>query len=304
MMAGNTTSVPVPGGDPAEISPERKAAAYDWSALASIRRSELIAKPAVDHLTAAHRSEESRRWAQMGLAEHASIASFARFTLELLGAGAPSALVSATSAAISDEIVHARACFALARHYGGAAESELPEPTAFPLPESLGLSNDLLHMALSTFTEGCVEETLSAAQLALQAEQKDTPAEIKQMLLSIASDEARHAALAWATVGWALSSSSSSPPLPSLARTAFAADLDRIPNEIADSADVSDLTDSKMRRLVADQVLRGWSDSILNGGGLFHPSASHTSGLSPLTSHLLHLIADEYHLLIKQLPSS
>ena len=49
--------------------------------------------------------------------EHASIAAFARFSLELLAFGAPPDLVEQAQAAMADETRHAKLCFALAGAY-------------------------------------------------------------------------------------------------------------------------------------------------------------------------------------------
>lgn len=59
-------------------------------------------------------------WTRDALYEHASVASFARFVLQLLAVGAPPALVLAGQAAIGDEVRHAQQCFALASAYAGA----------------------------------------------------------------------------------------------------------------------------------------------------------------------------------------
>jgi hypothetical protein len=95
-------------------------------------------------------------WSSDARMEHASIASFARATLELLAVGAPPALVSATQAASLDEVEHARLCFALASRYSG---KELgPGPLAVVGPRSA----DLVRLACDVFVEGCVGETIAA----------------------------------------------------------------------------------------------------------------------------------------------
>lgn len=50
-------------------------------------------------------------WSADALAEHTSIASFARFTLQLLALDAPSDLLSRSQQAGKDEMEHARLCF-------------------------------------------------------------------------------------------------------------------------------------------------------------------------------------------------
>ena len=51
--------------------------------------------------------------------------------------------------------------------------------------------------------EGCVGETVAAALAAEQAE-RASDAAVRQLLAGIASDESRHAELAWRTVAWAI----------------------------------------------------------------------------------------------------
>ena len=58
-------------------------------------------------------------WLRAALLEHASIASFARFSLELLRYGAPPELVVGAHRAALDEVAHARLAFALASSWSG-----------------------------------------------------------------------------------------------------------------------------------------------------------------------------------------
>ncbi len=58
--------------------------------------------------TAEEREALADRWTRDATYEHASIASFARVTLDLLALGAPAALVSGAQRAGLDEVEHAR----------------------------------------------------------------------------------------------------------------------------------------------------------------------------------------------------
>jgi hypothetical protein len=60
-----------------------------------------------------------------------------------------------------------------------------------------------VELARNTFLEGCVGETI-AALAAERAATRATDPQTKQILTTIAQDEARHAALAWRTVRWAI----------------------------------------------------------------------------------------------------
>jgi hypothetical protein len=136
-------------------------------------------------------------WLMDARAEHASIASFARATLELLAVGAPPALVSATQRASLDEVEHARVCFALASRYAGRTLGPGPLPAVGPR------AADLRRLACDVFVEGCVGETL-AALAAARALRRCEDVEVRGALAKIADDEAQHAALAWATLAWAV----------------------------------------------------------------------------------------------------
>lgn len=135
-------------------------------------------------------------WIEVGRAEHASVASFARATLELMAVGAPAELVEAHQRASLDEIAHARVAFALA-----AAHGAVVTPGALDVPGPRAPS--LARLACDVFVEGCVNETASALATARAARSAIDP-EVRAMLERIADDEAGHAALAWRTVRWAL----------------------------------------------------------------------------------------------------
>lgn len=128
--------------------------------------------------------------------EHASVAAFARATLELLAVGAPPELVAASQQASLDEIRHARVCLGLAARLDGA-------PVEFgALPALAPRSGGLVALACATFLEGCVGETI-AALAARRAARRCADETVQAALEAIADDETRHAELAWATVAWA-----------------------------------------------------------------------------------------------------
>jgi hypothetical protein len=131
--------------------------------------------------------------------EHASVASFARFSLELLAVGAPASLVAEAHEAALDEVRHARACFALASAYAGAPIG----PAHLPIGTAMAVSSDLSDVVERTVEEGCVGETIAAAVAMEQAHAASDP-DVREVLSRIAEDEARHAELAWRTVAWAI----------------------------------------------------------------------------------------------------
>jgi len=136
-------------------------------------------------------------WLEDALREHASIAAFARAGIELLAVGAPPELLEACQHATLDEIDHARRCFALATAYAGRPLGPGPLPALAPR------GRDLAGLALDTFVEGCVGETI-AALVAERAGEACRDHAVRATLRVIADDEARHAALAWRTIAWAL----------------------------------------------------------------------------------------------------
>jgi hypothetical protein len=140
----------------------------------------------------------ARVWLDDALAEHASIASFARFSLQLLALGAPADLVAACQRAAADEVEHARLCFGLARRHGGRDVG--PGPLAI---EGALVAPSLGEAARMAFREGCVGETL-AALAALEQLRGASDPEARACLARIAQDEVAHAELAWRFVAWAL----------------------------------------------------------------------------------------------------
>jgi hypothetical protein len=146
----------------------------------------------------------AEQWRENGRTEHASVASFARLTLDLLALGAPPALVSAANQDALDEIRHAEACFALAYALDGKFESPGPFPEAqraHTLPR--GRSFALATLAVTSLVDGALHEGVSARIIAKLARRSDNPS-IAGVLRGIAADEGRHAAHGWDVVEWCL----------------------------------------------------------------------------------------------------
>jgi hypothetical protein len=137
-------------------------------------------------------------WVAVARMEHASIAAFARFALQLLAVGAPPDLVAAAQSAMADETKHAQLAFALARSY---ADREVG-PGALAIEACLD-GTDLACLVATVFVEGCIGETVAAVEAREALEHAGDPA-VRAILETIAEDETRHAALAWTTVAWAI----------------------------------------------------------------------------------------------------
>jgi photosystem II stability/assembly factor-like uncharacterized protein len=142
-------------------------------------------------------------WARDGQFEHASVASFARFVSELMHFGAPPELILASRMAIADELDHARRCFALASRYAG--NSIGPGPLPLPRAGARAGERELVEFAMAVFEEGCINESVAAAEAAIAAAEC-SDAQVRETLERIAADEREHAALAWKTLRWLLDS--------------------------------------------------------------------------------------------------
>lgn len=139
-----------------------------------------------------------RAWLRAALDEHASVASFARFVLELMALGAPPDLVLAATQAQADEARHAQGAFALA----AAAFGRPVEPGPIDL-SGVTVRTDPLEIALGLVHEACVNETVAAALAGLAAERATDPA-ARAHLEGVAADEAAHAELGWRSLRWLL----------------------------------------------------------------------------------------------------
>ncbi len=191
-----TWVIPCPGGRPLRDENGETLVAYpthrdDWSGGEAIDHA--VAEAA--KCPADQRDALVDRWTRDASFEHASIASFARVTLDMLALGAPAALVAGAQMAALDEVEHARIAFALASAYAGHAIGPGPLPISRSRPATLrALVSDAI-------VEGCINE--AAAALALREEATAASPAMRALLDRIAEDEERHAALSYATVAWA-----------------------------------------------------------------------------------------------------
>jgi len=173
----------------ARVAPVTRSAAW--------RGSERL-KPCVEHLTDSERASLAAHWTKLGQLEHASIAAFARFQLQLLALGAPPDLVEGCTRALADETAHTKLCFELASAYAGRAVGPGPLDIEGSLtPTSLGDVVDLV------IAEGCFGET-GAALEALEAADGASDPVIVAAYAQIAADEQRHAELGFRFVRWAI----------------------------------------------------------------------------------------------------
>jgi len=154
--------------------------------------------PNTSGLTPVQRAQLAAHWARLGQMEHASIAAFARFNLQLLSLGAPSELVDACNRALADETAHARSCFSLASAYGDLAVG----PARLDIDRCIEATS-LAEVAKLVLREGCLGETVASLEALAAADAASDPT-VKQALSRIASDELNHARLAFEFLRWAL----------------------------------------------------------------------------------------------------
>ncbi len=179
----------------------------DWYSGDAVR-----AAPA-DGACAASSASIAAGWAEQALMEHASVAAFARFALQLLQLGAPAELVERAAAAMQDEIRHARACFDLARRH--SLEDVGPGPLAI---DGALERMDAETVVLDALHEGCIGETVAALEAAEALQHCEDPA-ARAVLQRISVEEGQHAELAWRFVAWMLETR---PELVEPVRDAFA----------------------------------------------------------------------------------
>ena len=158
-------------------------------------------RPDLTGLDASTRRLLAEHWTEAALMEHASIASFARFCLQLMQLGAPPHLLAETTRAMDDETDHARRCFALASAYHG---TPLGPSTLEPADGSVATSEAII---ASLVEEACVNETLAAIEAEHAARLATDPA-VADTLRRIAADELRHATLGWRALRWMLADAS------------------------------------------------------------------------------------------------
>lgn len=156
--------------------------------------------PELDGLDINLRQSLAHAWSEIAAFEHASIASFARFSLQLLSLSAPPELLALAQAAAADEIEHARIAYGLASHFAGRDIG----PSSLDL-SGMTVQSDRLAVLTALIEEACVGETLGAAEaLALAGLVRD-PA-LRAVHGRIAEDEGRHAELAWKSLRFLLAS--------------------------------------------------------------------------------------------------
>jgi hypothetical protein len=174
-----------------------------WSAPSS---SALETTPTDSKISTDSRSNLGEEWKRRAVGEHASIASFAAFTIALMANQAPPDLIQDSLTAAMNELRHAQVSFEMASLLTGTTI----EPGSLP-PSQLEFGNNLTTLALGVAREGCIDETLSALALAAALVDDTKLGDNKLLKLlrdatsQIAKEEGHHAILAWRTIHWVCS---------------------------------------------------------------------------------------------------
>ena len=213
-------------------------------------------------ISKADRAQLLSYWTETAQFEHASVASFARFSMQLMAIGAPAGLVAEATRAQADEIRHARIALGIA---SALADHELGLGQ-LPIDGALDDAGDVRSILVDTIREACVNETVSAAQCQAAGEAAKDPF-IKRALLDIAEDEQRHATLAWKTVRWILETH---PELRDIAADSFAEAMSRPwakaahrGSELSDWGVLSGVSEQAVARRVIRQVVRPCAEALL-----------------------------------------
>ncbi len=147
--------------------------------------------------------EVAEAWRKNGLTEHASVAAFARLSIELLELGAPPRLVDAAHADALDESRHTDLCFELARELDGRDV----RPGAFPTGAARATRGPrtirLCRLAVESLIDGAINEGVSARVVA-ELSKAVTDPKIAEVLRAIARDEGRHAVHGFEVLAWCI----------------------------------------------------------------------------------------------------
>jgi hypothetical protein len=131
-------------------------------------------------------------FAAMAHLESASVHAFRDLERWLAALGAPAHLVRAAHRAAADERRHARVATRLARRFGGVPVRPRVRRARQP---------SLVELLEDDAAEGCIGETFGALVVTWQAEHACDP-KVARAMRAVATDETRHAALAWEIMRW------------------------------------------------------------------------------------------------------
>ena len=156
----------------------------------------------VNAAESARRAFAAATWLDRARLEWASVPAFLELVEQLAVCGAPPDLIARSRAAAADELRHTISCGELAATLGDLHLVALDPPCTTPPRAPLRGTAGLVRLAVESFVDGCLGEGAAADQAASEAAAASS-AEVAAAQRAIATDEARHAALAWDIVTWA-----------------------------------------------------------------------------------------------------
>ncbi len=229
----------------------------------------------LDELPLALRQEIAAAWAESGTHEHASVASFGRFLMDLMSLGAPRELVQATTTAIEDEIRHAHHCFSVASAYAGMTLG----PDVVDVHGSMDHAGDEAVILRDAILEGCIGETLAASVAQWMAPRSKYP-EVQEILEGISVDEGEHAVLAWQFVDWMLTTR---PYLVDIARETFesvkvnlqgswAAGMDHLESVAVEHGRLRPATEEQLRLSAYNNIVKPCAEALFAQHSTSQPS--------------------------------
>lgn len=168
---------------------------------ASWTTADVASRLSIEGLAPTSRHALAAAWLEDARTEHASVATFARLSLDLLALGAPPDLVARAHEAARDEVHHARIAYAIASVYAGASLAPAPYVAAAERVDAEDARARRERVAREALLEGIVGEGACAAVLARCAKRTLEPA-LAEHLARLARDEAAHAALARDVLVW------------------------------------------------------------------------------------------------------
>ncbi len=143
----------------------------------------------------------TREWLRRSSAEWASVPAFLQLAEQLAIARAPRALVERALSAAHDELSHAVGTARCAVVYGGSPV-DLGRVTPRTRAPAQGAAA-LRRLAVESWVDGCLGEGRAATAASREAVSAREP-KVRELQRTIAQDEARHAALAWDVLRWAV----------------------------------------------------------------------------------------------------
>jgi hypothetical protein len=144
----------------------------------------------------------ARVWTERACLEWASVPAFCELAQQLKASGAPESLIARAREAAADELRHAVISAGAAADLVCAPALGLDPPVGSDRAAASGRAG-IVRLAVESYLDGCIGEATAAVVAAREADLAGH-ADLARMQRTIATDEARHAELAWDVLEWTL----------------------------------------------------------------------------------------------------